>query len=134
MSKVLIVTDEPWVRNEVRATLTGPDFVLIDHASPDTAAAEAVAKEVDVVITDLQIAAMGGMAVVRSVREATGDSDTPGLPVILLLDRKADGFLAKRSGAAAWLTKPFTSHELAAAIDIALERGVAVAAPDSDPR
>ena len=132
MPKVLVVTDEPWVRNEVHATLTDPHFALIDHSTPDTVAETAVENAVDVVITDLQIGSMGGMAVVRSVREATGDSSSLGLPVVLLLDRKADAFLAKRSGATAWLTKPFTSHELQTAVNTALARDTTELAPEDD--
>jgi len=120
MLKVLVVTDEPWVRNEVHATLTAPEFTLVDHAEPATAADVAVAEEVDLLVADLQIGAMGGMAVTRAVRETTGDTSTPGLPVVLLLDRGADEFLAKRAGAAAWLTKPFTSHEMQNAVAAAL--------------
>jgi DNA-binding response OmpR family regulator len=122
MPKLLVVADEPWVRNEVHATLTGPDFELIDHEVPATAVEAALAEEVDAVIADLQIGAMGGMAITRALREATGDATSPGLPVVMLLDRSADGFLAKRAGAAAWLTKPFTSHELGAAVESALAR------------
>ena len=126
MPKVLVVTDAAWVRNEVHATLTAPGFDLLDHSDSSDAAEQAVAEDVDVLIVDLQIGAMGGMAVTRAVREATGSAETPGLPVVLLLDRSADTFLAKRSGAASWLVKPFTSHELQAAVDSALES-------DSDP-
>ncbi len=120
MPKVLVVTDEPWVRNEVHATLTAPDVVLVDHEDSASAAATAVAEDVDALIVDLQVGSMGGMAVTRKVRERTGSEESQGLPVVMLLDRSADGFLARRAGAAAWLTKPFTSHELAAALDTAL--------------
>jgi len=39
----------------------------------------------------------------RAVRSAAG-SDTP-IPVTILLDRKADSFLAKRAGATNWVSK-----------------------------
>jgi DNA-binding response OmpR family regulator len=120
MPRVLVVADEPWVRNEVHATLTTPGFELLDHQDSASAAETAIAEDVDVLVVDLQVGAMGGMAITRSVREATGSSEAPGLPVVLLLDRSADSFLARRAGAAAWLTKPFTSHQLQAALDQAL--------------
>jgi DNA-binding response OmpR family regulator len=123
MPRVLVVADEPWVRNEVHATLTAREFTLLDHDDSTTAAERAVAEAADVLVVDLQLGAMGGMAVTRSVREATGNAESPGLPVVLLLDRNADGFLAKRAGAAAWLTKPFTSHELQVAVDAAIASG-----------
>ena len=121
MPRVLVVADESWVRNEVHATLTAPGFELLDHQESSTVAETAVAADIDVLVVDLQVGAMGGMAITRSVREATGDENGPGLPVVLLLDRRADAFLAKRAGAAAWLTKPFTSHEIQTAVETAIK-------------
>jgi DNA-binding response OmpR family regulator len=132
MPKVLVVADEAWVRNEVHATLTASEYELVDHEDPATAADTAVAEGIDVLVADLQVGAMGGMAITRAVREATGDIDSPGLPVVLLLDRSADGFLAKRAGAAAWLTKPVTSHELQSAVETALASRQAPDSKDGD--
>jgi DNA-binding response OmpR family regulator len=116
MPKYLVVADESWVRNEVHAAITGPDTVIIDHDDPTTAADVAVEHGVDALIVDLQLKAMGGMAVTRAVRNVTGSRESAGLPVILLLDRSADAFLARRAGAVAWITKPFTSYELGEAL------------------
>ena len=127
MPKYLVVADEAWARNEVHAAITSPDITLLDHDEPATAADVAVAEEVDAVIVDLQTKAMGGMAVTRSVRERTGSRDHSGIPVIILLDRSADSFLARRAGAAAWVTKPFTSHELGEALTAAAAQPAAEA-------
>jgi DNA-binding response OmpR family regulator len=107
MSRFLVVADEPWVRNEVHAALSIGANELIDHDDPATAAAAAEDQSVDAAIVDLQVAAMGGMAVTRAIR----DGEHP-VPVIILLDREADTFLAGRSGANAWITKPFTASAL----------------------
>lgn len=112
MSIVLVVADEPWVRNEVHAALTEPDHTLVDHVDPTTVAETVATTEVDVVVVDLQVGSMGGMAVTRSVRQRAAQDGTPAIPVVILLDRSADAFLAKRAGAAGWIAKPFTSHEL----------------------
>ena len=127
MPKLLVVADAPWVRNEVHAALTDAAFELIDLDAPHAAADVALREDIDLVIADLQIGAMGGMAVTRAIREATGDGTSPGLPVVLLLDRGADGFLAKQAGAAAWLTKPFTSHQLGVAVESAFASRLTVA-------
>jgi DNA-binding response OmpR family regulator len=120
MPKYLVVADAAWARNEVHAAVTDPDVSLIDHADPATAADTAVENDVDLVIADLQMKAMGGMAVTRSLREATGSNEGVGIPVVLLLDRTADAFLAKRAGAASWVVKPFTAHQLGQALATAL--------------
>jgi DNA-binding response OmpR family regulator len=111
MSRFLVVADESWVRNEVHAALSIGANELIDHDDPATAAAAANDESVDVAIVDLQVASMGGMAVTRSIR----DREHP-VPVIILLDREADAFLAGRSGASGWLTKPFTAAALRATV------------------
>jgi len=111
MSRVLIVADEPWVLNEVHAALSIGDNELLDHPDPATAADAASDGSVDVAVVDLQIDSMGGVAVTRTIRD-TGDP----VPVVLLLDREADIFLAGRAGASAWVVKPFTASALRAAI------------------
>jgi two-component system chemotaxis response regulator CheY len=110
MSRVLLVADSEWVINDVHAVLGGGDWdveVLTDpHQTLDTV----VATSPDVVLADLQIGSMGGMAVVRDIRAGVEAEDRPRL--VLLLDRSADGFLAKRAGADAWVVKPFEADQL----------------------
>jgi len=120
MTRVLVVADEAWARNDVHAALTSPAFELVDHDDPATAAGTAADRAVDAVVVDLQVAAMGGMAVARSVRENATVQGEESIPVVLLLDRKADEFIAGRSGAAGWVVKPFTAQQLRGAIEGAL--------------
>jgi DNA-binding response OmpR family regulator len=111
MSRVLVVADDPWVVGDVHAALSIGANELIDHSDPSTAAEAAGDKSIDVAVVDLQLASMGGMAITRSIR----DLEDP-VPVVLLLDREADTFLAGRSGATAWVVKPFTASSLRTAV------------------
>ncbi|HEX9854332.1 MAG TPA: response regulator [Acidimicrobiia bacterium] len=120
MSTILVVADEPWVRNEVHAALTTPDFDLIDHSNPATVTAELDADPYDAVVVDLQVGSMGGMAITRSIRQRAAIDNEKATPVVVLLDRQADAFLAKRAGAAAWVVKPFTAHLLSTAVESAI--------------
>ena len=61
----------------------------------------------DLVVVDLQIGNMGGMAVSIDLRLEEYDGRLPHVPVLLLLDREADKFLARSSKADAILVKPF---------------------------
>ena len=116
MPKILLVADTTWVRNDVHAALGLPGYSLHDHDDPRTLT-EAVAEVApDVVLIDMQVAMMGGMAMARALKEASLASDFPELPVILLLDRRVDWFLAKRAAADAWVLKPFDAAELRAAV------------------
>lgn len=113
MTTILFVADRQSVIDRVHSALSTPDISLIDHADPNTAAAEAVAQGVDRVLVDMQVGAMGAMAVTRSVRAATADAP---VPVTILLDREHDAFLAKRSGAQNWLTKDVAAADLREAV------------------
>ncbi|MFH1105034.1 MAG: response regulator [Actinomycetota bacterium] len=117
MADILVVADTAWVVNDVRAALSDGRTTIREIADP-RAVVEAVKEQTPaVVVVDLQIGSMGGMAVTRAVRDAfpLGTASAP--PVILMLDRDADAFLAGRSGAAAWVRKPFSSGELRAAVE-----------------
>jgi CheY-like chemotaxis protein len=116
MPKILVVADVSWVRNEVHAALTEPDFTLVDHEDPATAAARASDENVDAVVVDMQVGAMGGMAVTRALRDASIKPGVDDIPAVIMLDRSADVFLAKRAGAAGWVTKPFTTYEIESAL------------------
>ncbi len=120
MSRVLIVTDDPRERDRVHAVLSIHGNELIDHDDPGSAADRAAEEEADVAVVDLRVGSMGGMAITRDFRARAEH-----IPVVLLLDRQVDTFLAGRAGAAAWVTKPFTASALRAAIDSAVEPEVA---------
>ena len=49
---------------------------------------------------------MGGMAVTMALRLDESAGMLPHVPVLMLLDRRADVHLARRSGADGWLIKP----------------------------
>jgi DNA-binding response OmpR family regulator len=75
----------------------------------------------DLVILDLQIGNMGGMAVCLDLRleESAGRLDH--LKVIMLLDRRADVFLARRSGAEGWIIRPLDPIRLRRATQTVLD-------------
>ncbi len=122
MSTVLLVADAGWVRNEVRAGLSEPDTTLVEEGDPRRAVAAAGEACAHVVLVDMQVGSMGGMAIVRAIRDAAGLGELPPTATVILLDRSADAFLADRAGADAWLAKPFTAHQLRAVIRRALDR------------
>ncbi len=119
------MTDSPWVRNAVLAELSAPGYEIVEEDRPATVVARVEEVDPEVIVVDLQVGSMGGMAVTRAVRDAAAIGDIDDVPVVILLDRRADAFLARRAGAAAWLTKPFTGEVLRGAIDAA--RGVEMA-------
>jgi CheY-like chemotaxis protein len=118
--KALVVCDTEWVRTDVHAALIEPGTILVDEDDPARSAEHARTENVDVVVADLQVGSMGGMAITRSLKEAASLLGEEAVPVVLLLDRNADTFIAKRAGAAAWVRKPFTAFELRSAVAAAI--------------
>lgn len=100
--------------NEVRAALTVGSWVIEEIDDPRSVTDRIQQSRVDAVVIDMQVGSKGGMAVVRSIRQATDELDRP--RTVLLLDRAADRFLARRAGADAAVLKPINAVELREAL------------------
>jgi DNA-binding response OmpR family regulator len=124
MTHILLVADAAWVHNEVRAALTQPGLTIVDETDPTRAAERVADLHADAVLIDMQVGSMGGMAVCRSIKEAASTGGIVAPPVVMLLDRRADAFLARRAAADAWVLKPFTPHQLRDALEQAVRGAV----------
>lgn len=114
MSTLLLVADAEWVVNEVKSALALGDWDVEALDDPRLATDVIAERGPEAVIVDMQVGSMGGMAVVRSIRQTFEGGRRP--RTILLLDRSADEFLARRAGADAQVLKPITSSVLRAAL------------------
>jgi DNA-binding response OmpR family regulator len=114
MSDVLLATDADWLFDDVAAALGGSHDV---HRVRDGALVGPAVEQIEpkLVILDLQVGNMGGVATSIFLKQEVRAGRLPETPVLLLLDRKADEFLATQSDADAWLTKPLNSLELSRA-------------------
>jgi DNA-binding response OmpR family regulator len=123
MPKLVLVSDADWVVNQMFAALAVGDWDIEVLSDPRTAPAQVLDIEPDVVVVDLQISSKGGMAVIRAIRQG----GTPRPRLVMLLDRSADAFLARRAGADAHVQKPIKPSELRAALTDVIPAAVAVA-------
>jgi len=114
MPTVLVVADGSWVTNEVRSALSVGSFQIEEISDPRAVEERLARSHLDAVIVDMQVGSMGGMAIVRAIRQATDPSDRP--RTVILLDRSADSFLARRAGADAYVQKPINDAELRTAL------------------
>ena len=112
MPSILLVADAEWVRNDVAAALSDPATTLTVEEDPRAAAALVASERFDTAIVDMQVGSMGGMAIIRMLKDAIVSGETEDMDIVLLLDRSADAFLAKRAGADIALVKPFTAQDL----------------------
>ncbi len=124
---ILIAADADYVVNDLVSALTGPETSFtICHEGRDVSPIVA-ARTPDLVILDLQIGSMGGMAATMALRLDASVGQAPDVKILMLLDRAADIHLAKRSAANAWIVKPFDALTLQVAVNRALAGTEAVA-------
>ncbi len=117
---ILLATDADWIVDEVTAALGGPDTSFTVCRDGRSVTGVIADRRPDLVITDLQVGSMGGMAISLALRNDESVSTVPRTPILMLLDRQADVYLAQRSHADAWLIKPLDAMRLKRAAEAAI--------------
>ncbi len=112
MPNVLVASDAAWVRDQVKAALVGPNFEVVEVSRGQDVRDAVAREEPELVVVDLQIGNMGGMAVSLDLRLEESAGRLPHVPILLLLDREADRFLGRRSDVDAMLVKPVDAGTL----------------------
>ena len=123
MRTVLLVSDASWVHNNVSASLGMPGTRIVVEEDPRAASHAAAQHMPGVYLVDMQVGSMGGLAITRQLRDAIHAGTIPAGAIVMLLDRQADAFIAKRAGADGWVVKPFTAQQLRATIGTAQPAG-----------
>ncbi len=118
---VLVVDDDPDLRDGLERALAAEGYETA--LAPDGGSALAAVRDrrPDVVVLDLLMPGMDGLAVCRRIREADAD-----LPVLMLTakDRAADQIAGLDAGADDYLVKPFSIGVLTARLRALLRRKV----------
>jgi len=114
-STALVIDDELQMRRLLRVCLEANGYRVLEAATGTEGIAEAAQHPPDVVILDLGLPDMEGVAVLRRLREWSR------VPVVVLSvrDREEDKIAALDSGADDYVTKPFSSGELLARLRVA---------------
>ena len=139
MPVVLLATDADRLHDEVDAAL-GDDTTTVHRVRSGREVVPAVKRlEPDLVVLDLQIGNMGGMATCLSLRSEEGAGRLEPRSILMLLDRTADVFLARRADADGWLVKPLDAFRIRRAAEALLaggthHEGTAVAETDAVER
>jgi DNA-binding response OmpR family regulator len=118
MPTVLVVDDEPLVRDVVARYLRHDGYDTVEAADGDEARALIEADPPELVVLDLMLPGTDGLALCRWIR-SRGD-----LPVIMLTARgeEADRIVGLDLGADDYVTKPFSPRELVARVRTVLRR------------
>jgi DNA-binding response OmpR family regulator len=118
MQTVLVVDDEPIVRDVVVRYLERDGFETLTASDGDAARALIEESEPSLVVLDVMLPGTDGLSLCRWIRGRSS------LPVILLTARgeEADRIVGLELGADDYVTKPFSPRELAARVRTVLRR------------
>lgn len=121
--RILVVDDEPQIRQVLSGFLGARDFDVRDASDGDRALAIFKEWSPSLIITDLSMPRMGGISLCRELRR---QSSVPIL-VLSVRDEEAMKVEALESGADDYVTKPFGMDELLARVRASLRRAMTVA-------
>ena len=115
---ILIVEDDPPIRNLISVTLETHDYRYITAGNAGNAILEATSHNPDIMLLDLGLPDMDGVDVIRKIRSWSN------MPIIVISARSddTDKIEALDAGADDYLTKPFSVDELLARLRVTLRR------------
>jgi two-component system KDP operon response regulator KdpE len=126
MTRVLIVEDDRALLRALAMNLTARGYEVTEAETGTRALTAAANIEHDVVVLDLGLPDLGGLAVIKGIRAYAST------PIIVLSARTgtSDKVAALDLGADDYVTKPFSIEELLARLRAAIRRAPAPETPD----
>ena len=122
MDKIVLIEDDPGIRTVIRLALKGAGLTSICEADNGTEGLAIVQREKPaLVILDLMLPGMDGLAVCSAIRRTPSVSGTP---IVMLTARTAEEDVVRglELGADDYITKPFSNAILVARVKAALRR------------
>jgi two-component system, OmpR family, alkaline phosphatase synthesis response regulator PhoP len=119
--KILVVEDEPDIRELVRYNLEQAGFRVVEAEDGESALRQVRTEHPALVLLDLMLPEGDGLEICRILR---GERETASLPIVMLTARAAevDRVLGLEFGADDYVTKPFSPRELVARVRAVLRR------------
>ena len=116
--KILVVEDDPSVRNLITTTLKSNNYTYITAPTGEAAIAASTTQQPDIVFLDLGLPDLDGVEVIKRIRSWSQR------PIIVISARSEDGdkVASLDAGADDYLTKPFSVTELLARLRVAQRR------------
>src|ERR1700690_1819984 len=133
MPTILVAADAQWVRDQVRSAFVGPGQEVVEVTRGQDVRDTFAEVEPDLVVLDLQIGNMGGVAVAIDLRLEESGGRLPRARILLLLDRRDDAFIARRADVDLTLVKPVDAGIFRRAAAPLLAAAAADAADDDEP-
>jgi len=120
---IVVIEDDPQICRFLRTSLSVQGFQVVEAATGERGVIEIGTRKPELVILDLGLPGMDGIAVIRKVREWSA------VPIIVLSARSQESnkIDALDAGADDYLTKPFSIGELLARIRVSLRHAARLA-------
>ncbi len=121
MATILVVDDDPHIRDVVCFALKKEGFIAIEADNGEEALQQFQAQQPELVILDIVMPELDGTAVCKALRRISA------VPIIFLSSRddEVDRILGLELGGDDYVTKPFSPRELVARVRAILRRGKA---------
>jgi two-component system chemotaxis response regulator CheY len=112
---ILTVDDSASIRQMVKLTLKSGGYEVVEAVDGNDGLAQARRLRADMVITDLNMPGMNGLALIREIRKLPTYT---GVPILFLTTESAAELKAeaKAAGATGWIVKPFQQEQLLGAV------------------
>ena len=125
---ILVVEDDPTIRNLITTTLKSNDYRYITASNGEAAIMAATTQQPDIVFLDLGLPDLDGVEIIRRIRTWSQ------MPIIVISARSEDSdkVSALDAGADDYLTKPFSVTELLARLRVAQRRILSSTAKPED--
>ena len=117
---ILIVDDEPVILNASSEILKRAGYNVITVSSGEDGYEQLKAGEFDVVITDIKMSGMGGMTLIKKIREDVSAD----IPIIVITGHGTidTAIESMKHGAQGFILKPFTPHELKSSVEDVIKK------------
>ncbi|WP_435273870.1 response regulator [Psychrobium sp. nBUS_13] len=115
MAKILVVDDSASIRNMVSFTLKQQQYDTVEACDGKEGLDKAKTERFDLVITDVNMPVMDGIALCGELRQLPAFKFTP----VLMLTTESSAEMKQRgkaAGATGWLVKPFNPEKLLSTI------------------
>lgn len=124
MAKILIVDDSATIRLQLRNCLQSAGHELTEAENGAIGLQKARVADFDFIVMDVNMPVMNGLEMLENLRTIEGHRNTP---VFVLTTESSKEMVArgKRSGATAWIVKPFKSEVLLKGVEHVLSRQAA---------
>jgi len=128
MPKVLVVDDEPHIREVVRRVLAQEGYDVMEAEDGEAALEKAFREIPDLIVLDVMMPVMDGFAVLRGLRETPSTQD---IPVILLtaVDPAEGERRGMELGVEHYITKPLEPDILEATVKVLLQGSMVANTP-----